>query len=73
MEDIDGLFHSYIADGHVEEILLNSNGILEASVKYDRDMRLYESLVFQQPLQVITNTTNYINEMTRRLVNSNAR
>ena len=71
MEDIDGLFHSYIADGHVEEILLNSNGILEASVEYDRDMRLYESLVFQQPLQVITNTTNYIKEMTGRLVYSN--
>ena len=73
IENIDGLFHSYIADGHVEEILLNSNGILEASVEYDRDMRLYESLVIQQPLQVITNTTNYIKEMKRHLVNSNAR
>ena len=54
IENIDGLFRNYIADGHVVEIILNyCNGFLEASVEYDRDMRLYESLVIRKPVQNI--------------------
>ena len=57
IENIDGLFRNYIADGHVVEIILNyCNGFLEASVEYDRDMRLYESLVIRKPLQNIIET-----------------
>ena len=54
IENIDGLFRNYIADGHVVELILNyCNGFLEASIEYDRDMRLYESLVIRKPLQNI--------------------
>ena len=53
MENIDGLLRSYIADGHVAEIILNCNEILKVSVEYERDMKVYESLVIRQPLQRI--------------------
>ena len=51
MVNIDGLLRSYIAEGHVAEIILNCNEILQVSVEYERDMKLYESLVIRQPLQ----------------------
>ena len=64
MENIDGLFRNYIADAHVVEIILNyCNGFLEASVEYDRDMRLYESLVIRQPVQNIINIKNDLKEL----------
>ena len=58
MENIDGLLRSYIADGHVAEIILNCNEILKVSVEYERDMKLYESLVIRQPLQRIIDEKN---------------
>ena len=58
MENIDGLFRSYIADGHVAEIILNCKEILKVSVEYERDMKLYESLVIRQPLQRIIDEKN---------------
>ena len=51
MENIDGLLRSYIADGHVAEIIVNCKEILQVSFEYERDMKLYESLVIRQPLQ----------------------
>ena len=58
MEHIDGLLRSYIADGHVAEINLNCNEILEVSFEYERDMTLYESLVIRQPLQRVIDENN---------------
>ena len=63
MENIDGLLRSYIADGHVAEIILNCNQILEVSVEYERDMTLYESLVIRQPLQRIIDEKNHLKEL----------
>ena len=63
MENIDGLLRSYIADGHVAEIILNCNEILEVSVEYERDMKLYESLVIRQPLQRIIDENIKFTEM----------
>ena len=62
MENIDGLLRSYIADGHVAEIILNCNEILQVSVEYERDMKLYESLVIRQPLQRIIDEKNNLTE-----------
>ena len=63
MENIDGLLRSYIADGHVAEIILNCNEILKVSVEYERDMKLYESLVIRQPLQRIIDENIKFTEM----------
>ena len=63
MENIDGLLRSYIADGHVAEIILNCNEILKVSVEYERDMKLYESLVIRQPLQRIIDEKNRCTEI----------
>ena len=65
MENIDGLLRSYIADGHVAEIILNCNQILEVSVEYERDMTLYESLVIRQPLQRIIDEKNHLKELNK--------
>ena len=71
IEHIAGLFRSYIADGHVEEIILNCKGFLEASVEYGRDMSLYESLVIRQPLQRIINIKNNIKQFKENWVDGN--
>ena len=63
MEHIDGLLRSYIADGHVAEIILNCNMILEVSFEYERDMTLYESLVIRQPLQRVIDENNQFKEI----------
>ena len=63
MENIDGLLRSYIADGHVAEIILNCNQILEVSVEYEMDVKLYESLVIRQPLQRIIDEKNHLKEL----------
>ena len=63
MENIDGLLRSYIADGHVAEIILNCNEILEVSFEYERDMKLYESLVIRQPLQRVIDEKNKFTEV----------
>ena len=47
MENIDWLFRSYNADAHVVKLISNCNGFFEASVEYDKDIRLYESLVIR--------------------------
>ena len=60
LENIDGLLRSYIADGHVAEIILNCNEILQVSFEYERDMNLYESLVIRQPLQRIIRQKNFV-------------
>ena len=65
MENIDGLLRSYIADGHVAEIILNCNEILEVSVEYERDMTLYESLVIRQSLQRIIDEKNILKELNK--------
>ena len=65
MENIDGLLRSYIADGHVAEIILNCNQVLEVSVEYERDMKLYESLVIRQPLQRIVDEKNRLKELNK--------
>ena len=70
MENIDGLLRSYIADGHVAEIILNCNEILKVSVEYERDMKLYESLVIRQPLQRIIDETNKFTEMKKNYFDS---
>ena len=62
MENIDGLLRSYIADGHVAEIILNCNEILEVSVEYERDVKLYESFIIRQPLQRIVDEKNRFKE-----------
>ena len=66
MENIDGLLRSYIADGHVAEIILNCNEILKVSVEYERDMKLYESLVIRQPLQRIIDEKNKFTEINKK-------
>ena len=71
MENIDGLLRSYIADGHVAEIIFNCNGILDVSVEYERDMKLYESLVIRQPLQRVIDENNYLKETNKRQFDSN--
>ena len=71
MENIDGLLRSYIADGHVAEIILNCNGILDVSVEYERDIQLYESLVIRQPLQRVIDENNYLKETNKRQFDSN--
>ena len=70
MENIDGLLRSYIADGHVAEIILNCNEILKVSVEYERDMKLYESLVIRQPLQRIIDEKNKFKEMKKNYFDS---
>ena len=65
MENIDGLLRSYIANGHVAEIILNCNQILEVSVEYERDMTLYESFVIRQPLQRIIDEKNHLQEFNK--------
>ena len=70
MENIDGLLRSYIADGHVAEIILNCNGILKVSVEYERDMKLYESLIIRQPLQRIIDEKNRFTEMKKKYFDS---
>ena len=65
MENIDGLLRSYIADGHVAEIILNCNEILEVSVEYERDVTLYESLVIRQPLRRIIDEKNDLKELNK--------
>ena len=67
MENIDGLLRSYIADGHVAEIILNCNEILQVSFKYERDMKLYESLVIRQPLQRIIDEKNKFKEEEKKI------
>ena len=66
MENIDGLLRSYIADGHVAEIILNCNEILEVSVEYEMDVKLYESLVIRQPLQRIIDEKNHLKEFNKK-------
>ena len=70
MENIDGLLRSYIADGHVAEIILNCNEILKVSVEYERDMKLYESLVIRQPLQRIIDEKNKFKEIKKNYFDS---
>ena len=54
-EYIDGLFHIYISNENDIELkhksLNYSNGLTQAAEDYDRDLRMYESLVIRQPLQ----------------------
>ena len=66
MENIDELLRSYIADGHVAEIILNCNEILEVSVEYERDVKLYESLVIRQPLQRVIDEKNQFKEINNK-------
>ena len=63
MVNIDGLLRSYIADGHVAELILNFNRILEVSFEYERDMKLYESLFIRQPLQRVIYENNKFKEI----------
>ena len=67
MENIDGLLRSYIADGHLAEIMLNCNEILQVSFEYERDMKLYESLVIRQPLQRVIDENNQFKEIKKKL------
>ena len=73
MESIDWLLRNYIADAYVVEIILHCNEFLEASVEYDKDIRLYESLVIRQPLQRVILEKNKINEIQERIVFTVAR
>ena len=56
-ESVDGLYHIYISnenDIELKQQSLNySNGFMQASTGYGRDLRIYESLVIRQPLQRI--------------------
>ena len=68
IENIDGLYHTYISYEHKIDMkhkrLNYSNGFMQASEGYDRDLGKYESLVIRQPLQRIetakTEIENYI-------------
>ena len=57
IENIDGLYHIYISYEHsidmTHKSLNYSNGLMQASEDYDRDLGIYESLVIRQPLQRI--------------------
>ena len=57
IENIEGLFHIYTADGHEiqtkNKVLNYTNGLWLASVEYDRDLTAYELFVIRQPLQRI--------------------
>ena len=68
MENIDGLLRSYIADGDVAEIILNCNEIFQVSFEYERDMKLYESLVIRQALQRLIVVKDYLKESNKRNV-----
>ena len=63
IESINGLLRICKADDDEIDISYRytnfTNGFWQASADYDRDLRLYESLVIRQPLQRITNSTRY--------------
>ena len=57
---IEGLLRIFLNSDHeseeiIYEYLNYTNGLWQASVEYDRELRLYESLVIRQPLQRIVN------------------
>ena len=57
IENIDGMIRVYIGDDHKiatkDNVFNYTEGIWQASVNYNNDIRLYESLVIQKPLQRI--------------------
>ena len=55
IDNIDGLYHIYISNENdiKHKRLKYSNGFMQALQFYDRDLRIYESLVIRQPLQRI--------------------
>ena len=63
IESINGLLRIWKADDHevnISYIYTNcTNGFWQASADYDRDLKLYESLVIRQPLQRISNSIRY--------------
>ena len=66
-ENIDGLYHIYFPYKHEIELKdRNLNycivGLMQASEGYDRDLRIYESLVIRQPLQRIETAKTEIQE-----------
>ena len=65
-ENIDGLYHIYISYEHKIDMqykgLNYSNGLMQASEDYDRDLGKYESLVIRQPLQRIETAKREIQE-----------
>ena len=58
INNIDGLFRIYSADYHENETVAKrfrySNAFLRASFEYVNDLKLYESLVIEDPLKRIT-------------------
>ena len=58
VNNIDGLLHIYSADYRENETVAKcfsySNAFLTASLEYVKDLRLYESLVIEDPLKQIT-------------------
>ena len=56
-ENIDSLYHIYFSHENDIELkhktLKYSNGLTQAAEDYDRDLRIYESIVIRQPLQRI--------------------
>ena len=63
IESINGLFRIFKADDFEIDISYRyincTNGFWQASADYDRDLRVYESLVIREPLQRIRNSTRY--------------
>ena len=63
IKSINGLLHICKADDYEINISHRytncTNGFWQASADYDRDLRLYESLVIRQPLQRIRNSSRY--------------
>ena len=66
IENIGGLFHILLADGNKGGSTLKyfnySNGFWEASVGYNKEIIVYESLVIQQPLQRIAEARKSFDE-----------
>ena len=66
-ENINSLYHIYTS--HENDIELKhesrnySNGLMQAAEGYDRDLRIYESLVIRQPLQRIETAKTEIQEL----------
>ena len=61
-ESINGLLRICKDDHEIEMsygYINYTNGFWQASADYDRDLRLYESLVIRQPLQIIRNSSRY--------------
>ena len=63
IDSINGLLRICKADDHEIDIsyryINRTNGFWQVSADYDRDLRLYESLVIRQPLQRISNSIRY--------------